>query len=268
MQPYHTAASGAYNSPKNESLGGTVWNRNGVGCQILKTSASLDIGSMSWAFCLADIEGFNTWTGLYDQYRIKAVKLKFFPYQFNSATPSASSTIGSNLATGMDYATATSTQLGAILHWYTDEDNVAGPAITSEDTLELFLKNPEVKHRRMFGKPFSIMLRPTPCGQLYDNATANVLRTGYTIGSRKSWIDCNYNMVPHYGLHMALEANGATTGAGVTLRCIATYYVQFRERQKHTGAETATPETYTIDQTADGNPETGMDEKDAPPAPP
>lgn len=229
-QNYHylgaTPAPG-YNSPIKyvwQTSNAGAWQIQANGFRFVRVAAAttVDIGSWAQSFCLRDIEHVATWQRIYDQYRIRGVKLTFMPYQTIAASSTATKA-GSTAGTGR--------ALAVLLHYRTDEDSITDFGINTETVLENFLHAPDIKHRRLTpGRPFSIYLRPCPCNMVYDDNTTG---TAYGLMKRTSWLDTQNDLIPYYGLKAACEVDGGDTNDGMNVRVMATYYVQFRERYRN-----------------------------------
>lgn len=162
------------------------------------TVGSLFTGSM--AFALNNVQNASDFVGLYDQYKIRGVKVTFTP-----------------LSTSAD---AGSTQYVPTLYHYQDMDDTTIPTAVE------VRQHQNIKIRRL-EKPTSIFIS-------YPKAMVDIgSPTPVTSALSTSWIDCNSSLVPHNGLKfMIRNANLTAQPTNIwACRIDATYYLQFKNPQ-------------------------------------
>lgn len=163
----------------------TVW-------QSAAFSVGAVVASGAISFNLNALPNVTEFTSLFDQYRINAVKITFMP-RGNSAE------VGTN---------NNNTKLFTVI----DYDDDTAPA-----TLDALLQYETLKTTTV-ARDHTRYMKPRFAVTTYQTA----LTTGY--GSRTGWIDCESNLVPHYGLKYWVPAV-----AGANIVDIKTeYYVSFR----------------------------------------
>lgn len=167
--------------------------------QIAAGFAVLD-GKGATTFKFNELINYTEFTSLYDQYKITYVKIKMF-YRFTSSEDVRGVTAP---AGGVSQNTAP--QLPR-LFYYVDYDDDTSPATVNE-----IRENSKCVIRQFqMGKPITIRIRPRTAGLIFNGLTS-----AYDIG-RRSWINCAYPDVPHYGLKWAVEdmSRWPSTGAGL-----------------------------------------------------
>lgn len=153
-------------------------------------------GQITLAFSLSDLPQSSDFTNLFDFYRLCGVKLMFI-YQANSN----------------DTGTGIASQL-PILHYIADnDDNIGFP---NENTA---LEKEGIKTRRL-DKPFTYYLTPRVTPEVFNNG----ITTGYMLGNKKQWLDCNSPAITHFGLKAWLQCGSNSQN----LKIYATYYLQFK----------------------------------------
>lgn len=173
----------------------------------LSTVQADTVGSMfgaSMQFRLGNIQTPGDFQALYDQYRIRGVRVTIIPLS--------------------DSSTAQSSGFLPTLYWARDNDN-AGTVPSAENILR---ERQDVKVMRLTG-PRSIYIRNPK--QVIDTT----VQGGVTLNSLNAtgWVDCNDQNVMHNGLVMwfknvDLRAQPGTTTA---FRFECTYYLEFRNPQ-------------------------------------
>lgn len=159
---------------------------------------------------LAQISGYTNWTSLFDQYRIKGVRLQGYLSFSNTGPDSQSSTI-----------------------LYTCRDQDGSTAVTNLSE-QYFLDRPRSNKRILQNdnaKPaFDIYMPLNNLGNVYGGT---VLNTDYTLKKPK-FISTSEVTTPYYGLNMRLQridGNNWTTGTAnqyPTLKMYRTVYFQMR----------------------------------------
>lgn len=157
----------------------------------------------AYGFALSDLPTVTDFTALFDQFRILAVKITFYP-QFNQ----------------FQYdGTASGTKFGASeLYSVIDYDDSATPA--SLDELNQF----STLKRRYFNRPYSRYFKPQiVCKGLLNSAGTN---DGYFLAGRKRWLDMATPNVLYQGLKVAFASLNTNALVAQTIRVQCTYYFQ------------------------------------------
>lgn len=156
----------------------------------------------AYSFKLNDLPGYADFTGLYDRYRIKAVKMTFLP-RISQQT----------VAGGVVAATQIAPPIGTCI----DYDDANTPTdITTLQQYDSFRIHHEFK-------PFKIFIRPRLASALYNGAVF----TAYGNAPGKQWIDVASPDVPYYGVKWATTSYSAATTGNQYWDVLATYYVEF-----------------------------------------
>lgn len=157
----------------------------------------------SW--CLADVPGYAQFEGLFDQWKLCMVKMRF----------RSSYNMGNQSATGITGAACQH------FHWAIDYTDEAAPANYEE------LEKYQTHQMRMItgDKPFDITVRPKLQAMAYEG-----IGTGYLPTSPR-WIGCDDPNVKHYGIKFAiLPTVPGTLGVSVgRLVIYTTYYLAFKQ---------------------------------------
>lgn len=148
-------------------------------------------------FFLNGVPNASEFTALYDQYKIKRVKVQFIP---------------KNLPGELGSAIATSPQQ----FWtYPDFDDPTPPSV-----LSTVLQRQAVVRTRSTSHHTRV-LKPRIAKPIYQDGITNAYGPG------TSWIDCSNPAVPHYGLKYYLD--GAMNVSSITAYDLQiTYYLSFR----------------------------------------
>jgi len=176
-------------------------------------------------FTLNDLPQVNTFTALYDQYRIDKIKIDFIPTAEIVMQPSSYIiSAGSSLSVDNSIAPANGQcgLYGSVID-YDDASNLANIAAYLEYTN---WRQGQVASLRKHTRTFT----PHVASALYQSAF-----TGYG-NDKKKWIDCNSPTVQHYGVKFyadkAMVANsiagGTQTNVAQTWRIQCTYWVSFK----------------------------------------
>lgn len=157
-------------------------------------------------FELATIPNLVEYTGLFDEYKINAIKLTFRP-RYDSID------VG-------DAAAATSLPQ-AYLHYVVDGGNTVTPAgIYNSATLNSFLEHDGVKTRTL-NRPVSIYFKPKVIMEASSNQAGRVVGPG--------WFRTTAQNVAHRGVHVFLQQNNfATSNTQIALDVYYTYYMQLK----------------------------------------
>lgn len=153
--------------------------------------------SVAYTFKLSDLPNYSEFTGLYDQYRIKAVRYQIL-WQQQELLPST-----------------TASYIGTVLHAI-DLDDATSPASANEMYQYKYLK---------IGKSIGMTkryLKPRTLTTMYNNGVTSA----YSLQNRKAWLDAAYPDIQHFGLKLYIQRpSGTTEIAGVVKM---KYYLEFR----------------------------------------
>lgn len=189
-----------------------TFTRHGVPIPPLKFVAS-DVGlisqkALTLSFTLSQAEGAADFTALYDQYRIRAVQVKFSPISLtiNNLNSSAlSSGQSPTLMSVIDYDDSTDLPSASVARQYST--CIVNQYSTSQS------------------KATTRYFTPASLTQLYRTLTT----TGYS-SKYGQWIDVATNDVPHYGMKFLMTTpvtiNATDTNVGYQID--TKYYLEFR----------------------------------------
>lgn len=163
-------------------------------------TAGISPSLFAYTFQLSDIPNASALADLYDQYRINAVKVTFFPQAnvFNANT--------TNLVV-------------SVPEIYTAIDLDSNTTPTSINVIDQYT----TARHKFFNRPHSRYLKPKALGQCYISATS----TGY-FNLGKQWLDMGNTNIPHYGLVGGIVCSQGSDMVGQLIRVTATYYLQCR----------------------------------------
>lgn len=155
-----------------------------------------------YQFQLGNLPNLVEMTGLFDEYKINAIKITFRP-AYDSVASDAS-------------ALNVSTAPQAYLHYDIDPGNTVLPSgLYNSATLNSFMEHAGVKTRTL-NRPVSIYLRP------------KILVDGNLV--RKSgWIRTTDTSTNYRGVHVFLQQNNfSTSNTRISLDVFYTFYMQFK----------------------------------------
>lgn len=166
---------------------------------ILSDNSLETIGSL--VFKLTDVPGYTEFTGLFDEYKISAVKIMFMSpgvTTINNQTGGAPSFVIPMLYTCLDY---------------TDDD----VTLDIQDIREY--QTAKIHHitKRMNSRYLK------PCFQtlVYEG-----VGQGYT--PKRGWLNTNDSSVEHYAIKYGLEPTGGTVDNRYEIKIVCKYYLAFR----------------------------------------
>nr|WAE42873.1 MAG: capsid protein [Cressdnaviricota sp.] len=166
---------------------------------VITSSVSANVAT-TFTFKLSDVPNAADFTNLFDQYRIVAVKCRFYP-QSNSFNAVIS---GTPNYSGMFY--------------YTIDHDDSGTLSSLAAALEYnSCKMTNVYH------PISVFFRPKIASTAIDSSAAV---QPALIGGRSPWLDCDYNNIQHYALKTIW---GQSIGLITNMLPVFTYYMQFKD---------------------------------------
>lgn len=155
-------------------------------------------------FQLDQTQNYTDFTQLFDRYKLSGVKVKFVPLT-TQAFPGASV---------------------PMIAYAIDLDDATLP--TSYDTVNTKYN----VHKKRLDKACSIYIKPRLAQQIYSGLTS-----GYAIGPKNTYIDCNDPGVPHYGLKFWLRdcylptTTGPAVNTNTVIRIETTYYLTLKDSQ-------------------------------------
>lgn len=168
---------------------------------------ALTVKPLVVTFSLAQVEGYNDLVALYDQFRIRAVSVKY----------TALSIPVQNINSGSSVAAQPLT-LYSVLDY--DDDT----ALTSA-TIARQYNSCLVHQYNENSKPHVRYFTPSCLQQVYESnvATAYAPKFG-------QWLDVNDNATPHYGIKFLLTALSSVTTADLTAgyQVDVCYYLEFK----------------------------------------
>jgi len=181
---------------------------------IQRTVAAATATFASIAFSLDQMPNYTEFTQLYDQYKIRKVKVEWVnqrsvntdSYTFSIVDPTT------GIVTG-----GTSTRIFPEIWTVIDRDDTAPPTTLGEmlEYQSLRVTKGATRHKRILRPKFAV---PVFRGALSAD--------GYM--PRSGWIDCSYPDVPHYGIKDAYVNPDNNDAAVFSGEQIITYYVAFR----------------------------------------
>lgn len=169
---------------------------------LVSNTSYLNAGNFgALSFKLSDLPNYTDYSNLYDEYRIKAVRVDFVPATNGSAFT-------------YNGVGVSELSIPALYTWIDTDDNTAPTTVASGQQFQTF------KCHGLMSQMRTRWLVPEVSTALYSGAF-----TSY--GQLKNqWIDNNSTSVVHFGLKYAL-INGTTNGGAFD--AVATYYMEFRK---------------------------------------
>lgn len=160
-------------------------------------------------FRLIDVAGQSEFLALYDQYRIKYIKVKIIPR----------TEVNTNLQTSI---TGIFLPPIRILHAI-DYDSATGSV--TPDQLRQYGTCKEILYRDINNKDLTVFFTPACLQQIYESFG----NTGYS-PKFWQWLDVNDNQTLHYGLKILLDNKAAFTDVqiGMGFDYDVQYYLEFR----------------------------------------
>lgn len=171
----------------------------------MRTTGSATVGSgivnkAGYSFQLSDCSEYSYCTALFDEYKLCAVKVEWFP-RGNTKDVDNSELVSGVFYDAIDYDDASVSSL--------DVDKINQYRMCRA-------------HR--ITQPIKRYFKPRFLASAYASSTT----TGY--GSRRGWLDCAYPGIPHYGWKYTMQLGGAP-GTTYYYDTRVTYYLMFRARR-------------------------------------
>lgn len=161
----------------------------------------LDQGA-AFTFDVSQLDQATTFTALYDQYRIVAIKANFISMV--------------NTKDAYDY-TLNNNIPGRLFTAFDHDDANPPPNVGSLRQKETCLENNVYRN-------FSRWIKPHAAGLLYNTS----ITSGYS-SNTSPWIDTSSPAIPHYGLKMMLTGAGFASTRFDAMTLEFEYYVEFRD---------------------------------------
>jgi hypothetical protein len=156
------------------------------------------VATKSYNFALNQLPNYTNFSQLFDQYRIAAVKVTFFPNQTTDSDVVAPGLLQIYTCIDLDSNTAPS------------DTGVIGQYATVRSTL--------------FNRPHVRYLKPRVQNALYyDGSTF-----GYCVAPGKPWLDSSNEGIPYYGLKCILTNQVLANIKAQQVRVIGLFYIQCR----------------------------------------
>lgn len=179
----------------------TGWS---VGTPVADANGLFQFGG-AMQFQLNQAQEWKDFTNLFDRYKISGCKVKFIPV-VNMATPGGAV---------------------PVISYAIDLDDASIPATYAEINQKYNV------HKKRLDKPCSIYVKPRIAQAIYSGLTS-----GYAIGNKNTYIDCNDPGVPMYGLKFWIRDCflGASSGvspleANTVIRIETTFYLSMKDSQ-------------------------------------
>lgn len=174
--------------------------------QVEKTNVSVTAGTpafFAYSFAMSDVPNLTSLESLYDNFRILAVKLTFYP-EFN-----------------VSYAAVSSSFTLPEIYTVFDPDSTVAPTTIPE------LNSYQTLRRNLFTRPHTRYIKPF--------ATYNASAVNGAVGTvvsglinRKTWFNLQNSGVVYSGIRGAITASSSSQIPAMTIRVSATYYFQCR----------------------------------------
>jgi hypothetical protein len=164
-------------------------------------------------FTMDSVPNYEEFTVLYDQYKIRKVKVALRPTRrVNAAVYEITNwNSGTGIVTGNTAATAEYPEVWSVLDY---DDDTTQPISELQQYQSLRITRAYSHHKRL--------LRPKFAQMIFEGLTS----TAY--GARTGWIDCNNPDVLHYGFKYNF-VNPNNTAAAVYVGTLeVTYYLAFK----------------------------------------
>lgn len=168
------------------------------------SNVSVTAGSTAffiYNFKITDLSQASSFSQLYDQYRLLAVKLTFYPAVYDYVPTATGQFSAPEIYTALDF------------------DSITLP--TTVNTIDQYKT---CKHS-YFNRPHTRYFKPQAVALTSDQQLGS---TGLYNVSRKSWLSWSVGTTPYYGLIGCITASNATALATQLVRVTATYYFQCR----------------------------------------
>lgn len=172
-------------------------------------SSSADYKHISLSFSLDKVPGYTELTAVYDQYRIKYVRVIMTPRTQNITINTGVAGIQQNLK---------------LLHAI-DYDSSASVTPTE---LRQYGTCKEINYGNLRDRNLNVLFTPTSLTRGYESASSDFFSP-----KAWQWIDCNDSSTVHYGMHLILTQYGnslafASTQVGSGYDISIVYYLEFR----------------------------------------
>lgn len=171
--------------------------------RIDSTSSGLTDQFGSYQFKLSDVPNVSEFQNLFDMYRIKAIKMVFYP------TNTSVSISGGGTAVNI----VTPRFISVI-----DEDDASAPT-TQEELFQY-----QTCKITTVNKKHTIYFKPKVAQEIYNGAS-----TAYAVPSGTPWLNLASTTIQHYGVKWCMESAGSTAPVGAfSYKVNVTYYLEFK----------------------------------------
>lgn len=161
-------------------------------------------------FEISNIAQFNTYSTLFDQYRLNAVKMTFLPTTNTNDTANVGGTFVSSIDLDGDTTITTFDDILQCSNSKTSPWSAAG-GLTPYKSIYLKPRNRDALVRDV-------------------DPVTNVPSFSTTLGPRNAWIDLgDRGLTEHFGLHTGWFFGNALLNNDQELNIITTYYIEFRK---------------------------------------
>lgn len=182
------------------------WLAN-VGVTQMVQGATGSPTSYNLAFRLSDVPGYTDFTNMYDQYRLRAVKLNLLPI----GNVSSSNTTGSPTGPAGNYA------IRCFSAFDSNHDSIGITGATAVQQIQEYQNSKWTPYNRIHKRYFKpkVVFATTAGG----TAAANM-------AGKQPWLQCANPSANHYGLPVVIDDSGWPAGS-LLYKIEATYYMQF-----------------------------------------
>lgn len=157
----------------------------------------------SLVFSLGAVPGYQEYVDMFDEYKISAVKVKFFSPGVTTISNNTPSSTAAQFATPLYYTAID----------YNDNALVVLGDLRQYQTCRVHTPNKMIQTR---------YLKPCFATQIFETGVT----TGYKTG--RGWLNTEDYQIPHYGLKLAIEETGGTLDFRYELKYEIKYYLAFR----------------------------------------
>lgn len=161
-----------------------------------------------FAFKFSDIANYSAYSGVFDQYRINAVKLTFTPFSDSADLGNTITTVAPGMSLPRVYTLI-------------DRNGITSGSLSTENQT---IENGSTRQIRYPEKPFSIYIKSPGIEAVAENINGTA---SYGLTQYRKFIDSNNVDVAHYGAGIGwFQPN--SNSVGWYYHVVATYYMQFK----------------------------------------
>lgn len=183
---------------------------NGLTAYMEQVTGATTFYTNSFMFKLNDIPQYTTFTALFDTYRITKVDIRITPMITQAVLASVtysnvSPSVGGTYPFGYCY-------------WLVDNDDASNLS-----TRDAFIEYQKCKSQpTVYGKNITLSITP----RIATPAYASGAFTAYAEGKKKTWVDCAYPAIEHYGIKFGID--GTAGPQGQIYRIQTRYHLEFK----------------------------------------